>query len=119
VWHAQATGVSVADEVVTTFNNFKLKREPHNYKFIVYKIENNSRIVIESTGEPTATYEDFVAALPPDDCRYGLLDFDYETIDGRTTDKLVLIAWYARCVLFRWSFVDVCFHSSGRRIRPG
>jgi cofilin len=88
-----ATGVSVSDDVVTSFNNFKLRREPHNYKYIIYKIENNSTIVIEKTGAPNASYDDFITSLPNDECRYGLIDFDYTSGDGRPTDKLVLVSW--------------------------
>lgn len=84
--------------MINSFNEFKLRREPYNYKYIIYKIQDNSRIVIDQTGGPDATFDDFVAQLPADDCRYGLIDFDYTTEDGRTTDKLVLIAWYVVCL---------------------
>lgn len=85
--------MTVDDEVITVFNEFKLRREPYNYKYIVYKIEDSTKIVIEHRGAPDASYEDFVNHLPADDCRYGLIDFNYTTEDGRSTDKLVLVAW--------------------------
>ena len=31
--------------------------------------------------------------LPENDCRYGLLDLEFESDDGRPTSKLVFITW--------------------------
>jgi cofilin len=49
--------------------------------------------VIEKQGSIDKTYDDFVADLPEDDCRYGLIDLEFETDDGRPTSKLVFISW--------------------------
>ena len=38
-------------------------------------------------------YDDFVGELPENDCRYGIIDLDFETSDGRETSKLVFIRW--------------------------
>jgi cofilin len=62
-------------------------------RFYIYKIENKKTIVIETKGERSKTYEDFCAALPEDDCRYGLVDLEFNFSDGRPTSKLVLITW--------------------------
>lgn len=35
----------------------------------------------------------FISNLPDDDCRYGLVDVEFETPDGRPTDKMVFISW--------------------------
>ena len=42
---------------------------------------------------PFQTYEDFCEALPDNDCRYGLIDLEFQTDDGRPTSKIVFIAW--------------------------
>ncbi len=88
----QSTGVVVADEVTSTFNAFKLG-QGEKLKYIIYKIEDKKTIVTEKTGEKEKTYDDFCADLPDDDCRYGLIDLDFTTDDGRPTSKLVLITW--------------------------
>jgi len=49
--------------------------------------------VIDQTGERDASYEDFCETLPADDCRYGLIDLEFTTVDDRPTSKLVFIAW--------------------------
>ena len=89
----QATGVVVDDDVAFAFTEFKLKRGDFKLRYFVYKIENKQKIVIEKQGSTEKTYDDFVAELPDDDCRYGLIDLEFETDDGRPTSKLVFITW--------------------------
>ena len=62
-------------------------------RYYIYKIEDKKTIVIESKGERSKTYEDFCNELPDNDCRYGLVDLDFKTDDGRPTSKLVFITW--------------------------
>jgi cofilin len=88
----QSTGVVVDDEVATTFTAFKLQ-QGEKLRYYVYKIENKTKVVIDSKGDRTKTYADFCAALPDDDCRYGLIDCEFTTEDGRPTSKLVFITW--------------------------
>ncbi|KAJ0403254.1 hypothetical protein P43SY_007558 [Pythium insidiosum] len=90
-----ASGVGVHDDVITQFNDFKLKRQPHDYRYFIYKIVDDSEIVIESTGAQNETFEDFASKLlaVTNDCRYGLIDLDVTTKDGRPTSKLVFLSW--------------------------
>ncbi|MFJ4659026.1 actin-binding ADF family protein [Nocardia sp. NPDC088792] len=90
-----ASGVSVRDDVVTEFNDFKAKRPPFNYRYFIYKIENDSLIMIESTAPIETDYEDFYQTLSAieDDCRYALIDLEVVTSDGRPASKLVFISW--------------------------
>jgi len=87
-----STGVVVDDEVASTFNLFKLG-QGEKLRYYVYKIEDKKTIVIDSKGERSKSYDDFCAALPDDDCRYGLVDLEFTMPDGRPTSKLVLITW--------------------------
>jgi cofilin len=89
----QATGVVVDDEVASSFNSFKLQAAGFKLRYYVYKIENKKTIVIESSGERSKTYEDFCSCLPENECRYGLIDLEFESDDGRPTSKLVFITW--------------------------
>ena len=85
--------MTVNDDVVDAFTDFKLKRGEFHIRFFIYKIENKKNIVIEKTGDLSKTYDDFIAELPENDCRYGLIDLDFETSDGRNTSKLVFFSW--------------------------
>ena len=89
----QATGVIVSEDVASSFNQFKLKQGDFNLRYLIYVIKDKKEVIIEKRGPPDSTYEDFVAALPPDDCRYGLIDLEFESDDGRSTSKLVFISW--------------------------
>jgi len=82
------TGITVSDEVVAEFNEFKLKRTP--YKFILYKIEGDS--VVKDVGLESGDFDEFVGALSSEP-RFIVADFAYETTDGRPTDKVVFISW--------------------------
>ena len=90
---SQATGVVVGEDVSYAFNEFKLQRGEFKLRYFIYAIENKKSIVIEKKGEREKTYEDFVADLPENDCRYGLIDLEFETDDGRPTSKIVFISW--------------------------
>eukprot|EP00128_Syssomonas_multiformis_P009557 Colp12_sorted_trinity150504_noHs@16462 len=85
-----ATGVSVADEVVEKFAEFK--KSSNKTTFITYKIENG-QIVTETTSGEGEKFETFLSALPADDCRYAIYSMDFTTTDGRPANKLVSISW--------------------------
>ena len=84
--------MEVSDDVVSTFNDFKLQ-QGEKLRYIIYAIENKKTIVISGKGERSKTFDEFCGDLPDDDCRYGLVDLDFTTTDGRPTSKLALITW--------------------------
>mmetsp|Transcript_6057 Transcript_6057/g.10818 ORF Transcript_6057/g.10818 Transcript_6057/m.10818 type:complete len:143 (-) Transcript_6057:238-666(-) len=88
-----STGVEVSDEVTTSFNKFKLGQDPYKLRYFIYQIKDKKTVVIEKQGERSNTYDDFVEELPENDCRYGVIDIEFETADGRPTSKLVFISW--------------------------
>jgi cofilin len=89
----QSTGVTACDSVISSFSDFKLKKGDYNVRYFIYYIKNKRLIEIEKTGRENSTYEDFVNDLPEHECRYGLIDLDFETKDGRPTSKMVFISW--------------------------
>lgn len=90
----QSTGVVVNDEVVEAFNDFKLKKGSNKLRYFIYVMSKDKKsIEIEKRGSIEKSYDDFCADLPENDCRYGLIDLEFETDDGRPTSKLVFISW--------------------------
>jgi Cofilin/tropomyosin-type actin-binding protein. len=91
----QSTGVTCAPDIAETFESFKLqKAEYKGVTFITYKMnDSNSEIVIDKVGEIGQKFDDFVACLPENDCRYAAVDIHFSTNDGRDTSKLVFITW--------------------------
>jgi cofilin len=50
-------------------------------------------VVVEKTGATTESYDDFLASLPENDCRYALYDFDFVTGENVQKSKIFFIAW--------------------------
>lgn len=82
--------MQVDDDIESTFNDFKINK---TNRYFTYKIENKKKIKIDATGARDASYDDFCKELPEDEPRYGLLDLEFETKDGRPTSKLVFLSW--------------------------
>ena len=90
---SQSTGVSVDDEVASSFQKFKLQQEPYKLRYFIYEIKDKKTSIISKQGERSKTYDDFVEEMPENECRNGLIDIEFETDDGRPTSKLVFISW--------------------------
>jgi cofilin len=90
---SQSTGVVVGEDVPSSVSQFKLQQGDFKLRYLIFVIENKKVILIEKQGPREATYEDFVDDLPENECRYGLIDIEFESDDGRPTSKLVFITW--------------------------
>ncbi len=85
-----STGVSVSDSAIAQFNEFK--KSSNKTPFLIFKIDNGS-IVVEHSAPDSGNFDEFIALLPADECRYGVFKMDFTTTDGRPGTKLVSIAW--------------------------
>merc|ERR1719284_914607 len=62
-------------------------------KYMILRINDDlTEIIIESKVD-ASSYDEFIGALPKDDCRYAVYDFDYELKDGGKRNKLLFYAW--------------------------
>jgi len=85
-----SSGVTVNDACLEVFQDLKLKKK---YKYIIYKLNaDNTEIVTEKTAE-TSTYDDFIASLPVDGCRYAIYDLEYEKPGEGQRNKICFFAW--------------------------
>ncbi|XP_076066335.1 cofilin/actin-depolymerizing factor homolog tsr [Oratosquilla oratoria] len=93
-----ASGVQVADACQQAFLDIKKGKM---YRFIIFHIKDEKIIDIEKYGERDASYDDYLKHLEsvgPQECRYGLYDFEYEhqcqgTSDISKKQKLFLMSW--------------------------
>mmetsp|Transcript_2113 Transcript_2113/g.3018 ORF Transcript_2113/g.3018 Transcript_2113/m.3018 type:complete len:137 (+) Transcript_2113:38-448(+) len=86
-----SSGIAVSDEVVEAFNQVKLGRK---HRYAVLRInDDNTQVVVEKIEDASKTYEDFTGELPSDECRYGVVDYEYKTKDGRATSKMLFVVW--------------------------
>ena len=73
--------------------------------------DDQTEVVVQENGESDATWDDFCAKLPDDDCRYAVFDFDYTLEDGGQRDKVILVVWYAADRLDSITRVEMVFFS--------
>jgi cofilin len=87
------SGIRPSENDITEYNNLKKERI---YKCLVYSINaEGNALTLEYKGDKNFVYDDLKAQLPKDDCRFVLIDFDYETDENppRKTSKLVFVYW--------------------------
>eukprot|EP00047_Mylnosiga_fluctuans_P001363 m.219952 g.219952 ORF g.219952 m.219952 type:complete len:140 (-) comp10279_c0_seq1:73-492(-) len=86
-----ASGVRVADDVPTVYNEIKLG---HKFEYVIFKINDAlDTIVVDECAAPGTSYSTFLSKLPKDNGRYAVFDFKYELEDGGQRNKLVFIVW--------------------------
>lgn len=61
-------------------------------KFIVFKLSGDNKEIVVDTQSESASYDDFLEALPPNSPRYAVYDFEYEKGEGKR-NKLCFYAW--------------------------
>ncbi|ODQ76920.1 hypothetical protein BABINDRAFT_55433 [Babjeviella inositovora NRRL Y-12698] len=85
------SGVSVADESLSTFNELKLGKK---LKYVIFSLnDKKTEIVVEKTSDEQ-DYEKFLEDLPENDCRYAVYDFEYEIGGGEgKRSKIVFFTW--------------------------
>ncbi|CAA0816796.1 Actin-depolymerizing factor 5 [Striga hermonthica] len=84
-------GMKVAEECKESFMEMKWKKV---HRYIVFKIDEGSkRLTVDKVGPAAQGYDDLAAALPDDDCRYAVFDFDFVTVDNCRKSKIFFIAW--------------------------
>ena len=88
------TGVTVSDDVIAQFTEFKLGKMNPKPKFLIYHIVDGM-VVTEQIGENAGadSFNSLIEKLPENDCRFVVYDMDFQSDDGRPVSKIVLIAW--------------------------
>ena len=85
------SGLSIADQSKKAFLEPKRKKD---HRYVVFKIdEKKKEVVVEKTGTPAESYDDFLAVLPGNDCRYAVYDYDFVTSDNCQKSKIFFFAW--------------------------
>ncbi|GAC95787.1 hypothetical protein PHSY_003363 [Pseudozyma hubeiensis SY62] len=88
--HFQSSGVKVSQECLDKFQELKLGKK---IKYIIYSLnDKNTEIIVQNTSTSTS-YDDFLAELPPTECRYAIYDFEYEKGDAGKRNKICFFSW--------------------------
>merc|ERR1711915_689078 len=70
-----ADGVKLADEISDEYCSMKTAKK---YRYIIFHIQDEKTIVIESTGGRDSTYDEYLEKLPDDACKFGLYDLEFQ-----------------------------------------
>ncbi|TKY88638.1 hypothetical protein EX895_002269 [Sporisorium graminicola] len=85
-----SSGVKVSQECLDKFQELKLGKK---IKYIIYSLnDKNTEIIVQNTSTSTS-YDDFLAELPPTECRYAIYDFEYEKADAGKRNKICFFSW--------------------------
>ncbi|XVF62855.1 hypothetical protein PTKIN_Ptkin09bG0042100 [Pterospermum kingtungense] len=86
-----SSGMGVAEHSKSTYLELQRKKV---FRYVIFKIdETKKEVVVEKTGGPAESYDDFTASLPENDCRYAVYDFDFVTSENCQKSKIFFIAW--------------------------
>lgn len=97
-----------------------MKQGKNKQKFVIYKISSDAKSIVVDQTSSSAEYDDFVSALPEDDCRYAVYDFEYETASGEgIRSKLVFYTWSPDTAKIRSKMVYASSKDAIRRALSG
>ncbi|KAM0928046.1 hypothetical protein ACQ4PT_002238 [Festuca glaucescens] len=85
-----ASGAAVNDECIAKYTELQAKKM---HRFITYKLKDQKEIVVDQVVDREATYDDFANALPENDCRYAVYDFEFVTKEDVVDTKIFFISW--------------------------
>ncbi|KAL9252577.1 Actin-depolymerizing factor 6-like protein [Drosera capensis] len=67
------------------------------HRYVVFEIdEQNLEVIVEKTGGPEESYDDFTASLPEEDCRFAVYDFEFVTSENYQKSRIFFVACYRR-----------------------
>ncbi|GMH19934.1 hypothetical protein Nepgr_021775 [Nepenthes gracilis] len=85
------SGMGVAEHSKIIYMELQRKKV---HRYVIFKIdEQKKEVVVEKTGGPAESYDEFTASLPENDCRYAVYDFDFVTSENCQKSKIFFIAW--------------------------
>jgi cofilin len=87
-----SSGVSINSQVLEVCNTLK---KDCKFRYLVLALsERLDEVVVVSIGQRDKTWEDFIAQLPSNECRFGLFDLEYmDSTRNIRLGKLVFVLW--------------------------
>jgi len=85
------SGVALGADCISTYETLKLGRGD-KLKYIVFKLSDDKKQIVVAKTSKDADYDNFIADLPENECRYAVYDFDYDTEEGKRS-KICFYTW--------------------------
>ncbi|XP_074583621.1 actin-depolymerizing factor 5-like [Curcuma longa] len=110
-------GMRVKQECLSSFMEMKWKKVS---RYVVYKIDEQAREVrVDKVGGAGEGYDGLAAALPADDCRYAVFDFDFVSRDNCQKSKIFFITWSPTASRIRSKILYATSKQGLRRLLEG
>jgi len=84
------SGINIDPACITVYQDLKLKKAA---TYIIYKMSEDYKSVIVESQQKGGSYDEFIAKLPKEECRYAVYDFEFEKPGEGTRNKICFIAW--------------------------
>ncbi|RVD88408.1 uncharacterized protein DFL_002595 [Arthrobotrys flagrans] len=85
------SGVTVASDCISTFEELKLRKTS---RYIIYKLNDTKSSIVVDKSSTETEYDKFLGDLPENDCRWAVYDFAYKLAEGEgERNKIVFISW--------------------------
>ncbi|CAH6719728.1 cofilin [[Candida] jaroonii] len=111
------SGVSVADDSLSAFNDLKLGKK---YKYIIFGLNDSKTQIIVDKTSTDSDYESFIGDLPENSCKYAIYDFEYEIGGGEgKRSKIVFFTWSPDTASIRDKMIYASSKDSLRRALNG
>ncbi|KAJ8104327.1 hypothetical protein POJ06DRAFT_191319 [Lipomyces tetrasporus] len=83
--------VAVSNDCQTAFQELKLGK---SLKFIIFALNDSKTEIVVAEKSSDPSYDEFIANLPENDCRYAVYDFEYELAgnEGKRS-KICFFTW--------------------------
>eukprot|EP01016_Furgasonia_blochmanni_P000619 TRINITY_DN1016_c0_g1_i2.p1 TRINITY_DN1016_c0_g1~~TRINITY_DN1016_c0_g1_i2.p1 ORF type:complete len:285 (-),score=67.93 TRINITY_DN1016_c0_g1_i2:63-917(-) len=85
-------GITTKDDCISQYQALKMSK---TFRYIIYRIEGEKTVEVDSTGARDGTWADFIKSLPKDQPRYAVFDYLYKTNDTppREVEKCLYVFW--------------------------
>lgn len=85
------SGIDVSKDAVNLYYLIKAKAQ---YRWAMWKVDGSGKqVVIAAVGDKSSSFQEFLAQLPPSDCRYAVFDYQYINSEGIAYSKIVFLNW--------------------------
>ncbi|KAI6019805.1 hypothetical protein F5J12DRAFT_813337 [Pisolithus orientalis] len=109
-----ASGIPVSDDCVEQFRNLKHRK----HKYIIFSLSPDMRSVVTLKTSSDASYKNFLAELPDNECRWAVYDFEFEK-DSAKRNKICFFSWSPDTAKIKQKMVFASSRDSLRRCFDG
>lgn len=79
------------EDCIAAFLDLKLKKLS---KYIIFSLNKEKTEIITVKTSTVQDYDEFLADLPENECRWAVYDFEFEKEDGGRRNKIIFYNWY-------------------------